>query len=328
MYSVLARWCYRHPWKVLAAWLCVVIAVAAPSVLLGASYSGTLSFGDTESSRGADVIEAHFGSLSALIGGTLVFRVEQGVQDPTVRDAVVGLLAEFDAVEGVDVVSPYDPGGGRLIAHDGPEAGRVAYAEIAMTDWQDLIADDAEHLIDESGLRSMPGVQIELGGNAFSRGKPPESEAIGLAFAMFALIAALGSVMAMGITIGAALVVVGIASAGVTVLSNFATVPEFAPVLAVMIGLGVGIDYALFVITRYQEQTGRGMAPEDAIAAALDSAGRSVVFAGATVSVSMLGLVFMGVPMITGLGLATAAAVVVVMIGSITILPATVGLFS
>ena len=113
---------------------------------------------------------------------------------------------------------------------------------------------------------------------------------------MLVLILAVGSVVAMGMTVGTALVGVGAGAAGVIILSNVVTVPEFAPTLGIMIGIGVGIDYALFIITRYREWVARGLTPEEATAAALDSAGRSVIFAGATVVVSLLGLLLMGLP--------------------------------
>lgn len=143
---------------------------------------------------------------------------------------------------------------------------------------------------------------------------------------MFVLILAVGSVVAMGMTIGTALVGVGAGAAGVIILSNVVTVPEFAPTLGIMIGIGVGIDYALFIITRYREWLGRGLTPEEATAAALDSAGRSVIFAGATVVVSLLGLLLMGLPFVAGLGLAAATTVALVMAGSVTLLPAAIGL--
>ncbi|MYB04075.1 MAG: MMPL family transporter, partial [Acidimicrobiaceae bacterium] len=151
--------------------------------------------------------------------------------------------------------------------------------------------------------------------------RPPESEAIGLAFAVFILIAVLGSVVAMGVTVGAALVTVGIGAAAIIAFSNFMTVPDFAPAIGLMIGLGVGIDYALFIITRYRDALGEGHGREQALVVALDSAGRSVIFAGATVVVSLLGMLFIGIPFVTGFGVAAAATVAVVMVGSVTLLP-------
>ena len=330
MYSSLGRWCYRHPWRVLVAWLLVIVIAAGVAGGLGAAYGATPTAPDSESTRGADILGAHFGNLGGTISGTIVFRAERGVNDPTVRAAMTDLFDEVEAIEGIDVASPYDPDGGRRVAARGPDAGLIAYAELEVS--PDTTANDAaetgleiDRLINASDLRA-DGVQVEIGGAWLAGREPPESEAIGLAFAVFVLILAVGSVVAMGMTVGTALVGVGAGAAGVIILSNVLTVPEFAPTLGIMIGIGVGIDYALFIITRYREWVARGLTPEEATAAALDSAGRSVIFAGATVVVSLLGLLLMGLPFVAGLGLAAATTVALVMAGSITLLPASIGL--
>ena len=331
MYSSLGRWCYRHPWRVLIAWLLVIVIAGGAAGSLGAAYGGTPAAPDAESSLGADILDEHFGRIGAVISGRIVFRAEQGVDDPAVRAAMTELFERVEALEGVTVGSPYAPNGGHRIAAQGPEAGRIAYADIDTG--ADTSAFEAEdigheigHLIDQLGLRSMEGVQVEVGGAWLSDREPPESEAIGLAFAVFVLIMAVGSVVAMGMTVSTALIGVGVGAAGVVMLSNVATVPEFAPTIGIMIGIGVGIDYALFIITRYREWVNHGLNAEEATAAALDSAGRAVVFAGATVVVSLLGLLLIGLPFVAGLGLAAAITVAVVMAGSVTLLPAVIGL--
>ena len=331
MYSSLGRWCYRHPWRVLIAWLLVIVIAAGAARGLGSSYGGTPAAPDAESSLGADILDEHFGRLGAVVGGRIVFRAEQGVDDPAVRAALTELFERVEALEGVTVGSPYAPNGGHRIAARGPEAGRIAYADV--DPGADTTAFEAEdighdigHLIDLLGLRSTDGVQVEVGGAWLSDREPPESETIGLAFAVFVLILAVGSVVAMGMTVGTALIGVGVGAAGVVLLSNVATVPEFAPTIGIMIGIGVGIDYALFIITRYREWVHGGLSAEEATAAALDSAGRAVVFAGATVVVSLLGLLLIGLPFVAGLGLAAAITVTVVMAGSVTLLPAVIGL--
>ena len=333
MYSSLGRWCYRHPFRILLAWLVVIVVAAGAAVSLGASYGGTPVVPDAESRRGADLLEKHFGGSGTNLGGTIVFRAEQGVDDPAVQAAMIELFADVDAIDRVSVVSPYQGpvNRGIRVSSRGPEAGLIAYADVNLetgthANEASEIGGEINDLIHASGLRSVDGVQVEVGGSWLSDREPPQSEAIGLAFAVFVLIMAVGSVVAMGVTIGAALVGVGLGAAGITMLSNVADVPEFAPTIGIMIGLGVGIDYALFIITRYREWTGRGLPPEEAAAAALDSAGRSVIFAGATVVVSLLGLLLMGLPFVAGLGMAAALTVAVVMAASVTLLPAAIGL--
>ena len=331
MYSSLGRWCYRHPWRVLVAWLLILVIAAGAAGGLGAAYGGTPAAPDAESSLGADILDEHFGRIGAVISGRIVFRAAQGVDDPAVRSAMSELFDEVEAIEGVTVGSPYDPDGARRIAARGSEAGLIAYADIDTG--ADIAANEAadigveiDHLIAANDLRSMDGMQVEIGGAWLAEREPPETEAIGLAFAVFVLILAVGSVVAMGLTVAAALAGVAIGAAGIVMLSNVVTVPEFVPTLGLMIGIGVGIDYALFIITRYREWVSRGLTPEDATAAALDSAGRAVIFAGATVVVSLLGLLLIGLPFVAGLGLAAATTVALVMAGSVTLLPAAIGL--
>ena len=160
------------------------------------------------------------------------------------------LFARVKALEDTDVITPYDPFVGALrIAQEGNEVGRIAYADVSLppgtsgTEAQDM-GRTIEGLIEELDLNSIEGLEVEVGGIWFAELRPPESEAIGLAFAIFVLIAVLGSVMAMGATVAAALVTVGIGATSIIVFSNFMTVPDFAPAIGLMIGLGVGIDYA------------------------------------------------------------------------------------
>ena len=331
MYSSLGRWCYRHPWRVLAAWLVAFLVVVGGAPQIGASYGGALTFPGSESQEGIDILEAHFEGVSGGPRGAIVFRAEQGVHDAVVQSALSELFIKAGDLDGVTVHSPYDPGGETRIAQQGPESGRVAYAEVSLGPDVDFTAAQSlgvaiGELIEEAGLRSLDGLDVEVGGALLAERAPPESEAIGLAFAVFILIMAMGSVVAMGATVIAALVSVAIGVSGTVVLSQILTVPEFAPTIGLMIGLGVGIDYALFIITRYREWINRGLAAEDAAVAAIDSAGRSVIFAGATVVVSLMGMLFIGVPFMAGLGVTAAAVVAVVMVGSVTLLPAFIAL--
>ena len=329
MYASLGRWCFNHPWRVFGAWLCAAVILGGLAATLGASYGAEPSAPDSESRRSADILEAHFGSVGSNISGTVVVSVEQGVE--SLRPELVDMLARIDTVEGVVVGSPFDPDGARRIANHGPEAGRIAYADIETESWVEdseasELGAEIDAIVQSSGLRDLDGVQIEIGGAWLAAQEPPESEAIGLAFALIVLILALGSVVAMGVTVVTALVGVGLGVTAIVLISNAATVPEFAPTLGVMIGLGVGIDYTLFILTRYREWRDSGLTAVESAAAALDTAGRSVLFAGATVVVSLLGLLLIGLPFVAGIGLAAAATVTIVLLASLTLLPAALGL--
>ena len=147
----------------------------------------------------------------------------------------------------------------------------------------------------------LPGLTIEIGGEALSEFEPPQSEFIGLAFAVVVLILAFGSVMAMGLPIAIAAAGVGLGIGLAMILSNVLSIPEFATTIGAMIGIGVGIDYALFIVTRYRDGLAEDGAVEPSLFLAMDTAGRAVIFAGLTVVISLLGLLFMGLPFITGL---------------------------
>ena len=153
----------------------------------------------------------------------------------------------------------------------------------------------------------------------------PESEALGLLAAIIILLIAFGSVLAMGLPIITALFGLGTGVALTVIVSNVQSMPDFAPQLTAMIGLGVGIDYALFIVTRYREGLHAGLEPEDATAAAIDTSGRAVLFAGATVIISLMGLYLMGLPFVRGLATGAALGVLVMMVAAVTLLPALIG---
>ena len=169
------------------------------------------------------------------------------------------------------------------------------------------------------------GSRIEYGGDMFAEFEMPESEALGLLAAIIILLIAFGSVVAMGLPIITALFGLGTGVALTVLISNVQSMPEFAPQLTAMIGLGVGIDYALFIVTRYREGLHAGLEPEDATAAAIDTSGRAVLFAGTTVIISLMGLYLMGLAFVRGLATGAALGVLVMMAAAVTLLPALLG---
>ena len=168
-------------------------------------------------------------------------------------------------------------------------------------------------------------LRIEYGGQLFAGFHLPESEILGLLAAIIILLIAFGSVIAMGLPITTALFGLGVGAAVMAIASNGFTIPEFGPEVAAMIGIGVGIDYALFIVTRYREQLHAGMEPEEAVIRAVDSSGRAVIFAGLTVMISLLGLFIVSLSFVRGLAAASAITVLIMMVASITLLPALIG---
>ena len=236
------------------------------------------------------------------------------------------LFAEVADEQGVvRVESPYGEAGAQQISQRGDAAGKIAYANVELPD--DIEFTRAGEIRDdiEKDCPKIDGLRIELGGFIFAEFENPSSEVLGLAFAIVILIVAFGSVLAMGLPVGVALFGIGIGTAIITILSKLVTVPEFATFLGIMIGLGVGIDYALLIVTRYREQLHAGHTVRESITVAIDTAGRSVLFAGITVVISLLGMLLMGVTFVPGLAVSAAVVVASRSLASLTLLPALLG---
>jgi putative drug exporter of the RND superfamily len=330
-------WCFDHPRRAIGLWLLALVATFAGAGAIGPAFSATSDVPDSDSADGFAVLAEQFPELGAGgHSGTIVFRAGQGVDDPEVRAAMEELFALVDAGfpgedgapehPGATVVSPYAAQGEGQIARDGPLAGQVAYAQVNLAASVD---DTASRRLGEAIVDHAPtvaGLEVLPGGEYLSRSDAPASEMIGVAFAIVVLIVAFGSVLAMGLPIAVAAGGVGAGVGLIVLLSNAIDIPEPATLLGLMIGLGVGIDYALFVVTRYREGLHAGRAPRDATLTAMDAAGRAVVFAGTTVVISMLGLLLVGIGWVGGIGVAVSATVLATMVASITLLPALLGL--
>ncbi len=321
MFSRLGPWCYDRRRLVLGLWVAGLVAINVVGFGVGAGYKQDFSLPGAESTQGFDILTDAFEGQGTGFTGTIVFRAGQGVTDPTVQAAMSALFSEVSSLDGVSwVESPYSDRPD-LVSGD----GTIAYANVEFPDDIDfnLATDAREAILDASP--QIDGLQIELGGFIFAEFVEPNSEALGLAFAVVILIVAFGSVLAMGLPVAVALIGIGIGSAGVILFSHLIEVPEFAPFIGIMIGLGVGIDYALLILTRHREQLHSGHTVRESVAIAMDTAGRSVVFAGATVVISLLGMFFMNIGFIDGLAVTAALTVALTVAASVTLLPALLG---
>ncbi|MGH9210838.1 MAG: MMPL family transporter [Acidimicrobiales bacterium] len=328
MFARLGRWCHDHRWWVVGIWIAALfVGNGILTAAGGAQTNADFSLPDVESSRGTDILEDSFGGQGAGFGGSIVFRAEDGVDDAQVQQEMEAIFADVAAVDGIARVgSPYEPGGERQIATEGPDAGNIAYAPVDFTPG----LDEAEFIDVGEAVRnvvpdSAEGVRIELGGVSLAEFEQPTSEALGVAFAIVILVLAFGSVLAMGLPIGVALAGIGAGGIVAGFLSFIIHPPSFAEIFGIMIGLGVGIDYALFIVTRYRENRHSGHDIRNSIAIALDTAGRAVLFAGTTVVISILGMVVMGLSFVTGMAVAIATVVAFTMAASLTLLPALLG---
>jgi RND superfamily putative drug exporter len=319
----LGGWSYRRRRLVVAAWIALLVTLLALGSAAGGTFSTQFRLPGSESQEALDLLASHgFGDRTGA-QGQIVFEAEQGVDDPTVRAAMKQFFAQVDAVApDTSIVSPYTPEGAQQIAED----GRIAYAEVNFADRTgeeyELVADDIKVLLHEV---SVPGLRVELGGDVFAEWSEPSSEAIGLLGAMVILLIAFGSLLAMGLPVLAALFGIGTGISLIQLSTNFIDMPDFTTAVAIMIGLGVGIDYALFIVTRYREGLAQGLRPRDAVVVATNTAGRAVLFAGTTVVLSFLGMFFMGMDLMRGFAVGTSITVLMTMLASVTLVPAALG---
>ena len=324
MVARLGLWCFRNRQAAVALWLVGILVALVGVRALGDGFDAEQSIPGSETEAGFEVLDEYFGGLGNGLSGQIVFTADQGVDDPAVVDAMTEMFREADEIDFVTIASPYlDPteGGGGAINGD----ASVAFAEVALA--RDVSEEESGSIGDEITdlIPDVEGLTVEIGGAALAGFEPPESELIGVAFAIVILVIATGSVIAMGLSIGAAAIGVAGGLLMTTLVSNITGGPQFATVLATMIGLGVGIDYALFIITRYRDRLQEGDDIERAIGYALATSGRAVLFAGITVVLSLLGLISIGLPFVTGIGVAAATTVLVTLLSSLTLLPALLG---
>ncbi len=317
----LARACTRHRWIVIGAWVVLLVGVNAAAGAVGPDFKTDFTFPESETKQVQELLEANAPDRAGFTA-QIVARSEQGFDDPDVRATLEDLLAFVDSQGDITVTSPYDSP--QQISPD----GTIAFAQLDIADTRSFteLTDIGNEIIDYgTKVNTVDGLQIEYGGDLFAEFVMPESEIYGLIAAVIILILAFGSVLAMGLPIGTALFGLGVASALVTIGSHIISMPDFTTAMVAMIGIGVGIDYALFIVTRYRENLRAGASVEDAIVASMDTSGRAVLFAGITVIIALMGLFLMGLNFVQGVAVASALGVLLVMASSLTLLPALLG---
>jgi putative drug exporter of the RND superfamily len=320
----LARTMYRRRRRVLAGWVLLLAGLVMLNASAGGEFADNFTLPGSESQQAADLLRAHGFGTQAGASGQVVFRADQGVDDPAVRQAMTALFARLQAdIPDSQVASPYTPEGSRQRSQRDP---RIAYAQLNLgerssKDYQ-AAGQTARDLVDQVRL---PGLQVELGGDTFADQNSSGSEGLGFLAAMVILLLAFGSVLAMGLPLLTALFGIGTGISLVGLAVNLVDMPSFSDQAVLMIGIGVGIDYALFIVTRYREGLQAGLAPEQATVRAIDTAGRAVLFAGSTVIIAVLGLFTLGLDMIRGLAAGITLGVLMTMLAALTLLPAALG---
>ncbi|UNZ16576.1 MMPL family transporter [Streptomyces sp. 891-h] len=319
----LAGWSQRHRWGAVLLWVVVLVAITLGSQAAGSDYRNDFTLPGTESQAATDLLEQH-GSTQAGDSIQIVLKDRAGIDErkPAVRQ-MLGRVRDLSGV--AEVRSPYAD------ASAVSEDGTIGYATVTLEGKaQHVPKSDITRIIDTARAAAGDGLQVELGGEAV-RGAEEEgggsAEGAGLLAALVILVLLFGSLIAAALPLLTALFAVGGAVGLVALASHVFTVADFTPPIMMLIGLGVGVDYALLIFYRYRHELTRGADSESAAVLAVDSAGRTVFFAGCTVITAMLGLIALGLGSLQGVALAVALTVLATMAASLILLPALLALF-
>jgi putative drug exporter of the RND superfamily len=321
-----AAYAYDRRRLVVAAWVAAIVAAFALAAGAGGGFVNNFTLPGTESQRALDLLEHRFPQQSG-DSSQIVFAVRDGrLTDAQRRAQVTAVVNDVKRLPHVTAVqSPYAARG--AVSRD----GQVAFATVLFDRQADQLQKaDVTRVIDTAQSGATRGLQVELGGQAIQMADQAQqgaSELIGIAVAIVVLLLVLGSLAAMAMPLLVAIAAIALAMALVLAASAVFNIADFAPTLAVMIALGVGIDYALLIISRFRSERAAGADLRGATVTAMDTAGRSVLFAGTTVVVALAGMVLLGISFLNGPALAAALAVLLTMVGSLTLLPALLGAF-
>ncbi len=325
-----ARWTTTHRKYVLLGWLGALAVAIAVAGSAGTEYSNNFTLPNSDAQRAADLLQNSF-PQQAGDRDQIVFRVRSGtVMGAHVRARMEKVFREVEHLPHVtSVVSPYAAGGARAISAD----EKIAFATVVFDKKANLLPQSAPervvHVARAAALAGPHGVQVELGGQAIEATEQQGfglSTAVGLLAAIVVLLLTFGSLLAMGLPIVTALFGLGTGLSAIALFTHVVETPNFSSELAAMIGLGVGIDYALFILTRFREAYATpGPTYQDlreSVVQALDTAGRAVVFAGCTVVIALLGMCLLGVSFLYGVAISASIGVLLMMFASLTLLPA------
>lgn len=321
----LARLSVRHRWYVLVAWIVLFIGLNVTAQVVGSAYSNTFSLPGTNSANAYQLlakVQGEKGDADQIVfqstGGTIAAH----------RSTIESMLAKVAKLPVVaDVTSPFCAAtttpcpGATQVAKD----GTIAYAVVHFSAPGYKLTTNQIKSVEEVGasIRSS-SLNVQFGGNAFGQLDSPQSspgEIFGLIATAIVLLFAFGSFLAMLLPLGVALFALGVASAATTLMSHGLAIAQFAPILGSLIGLGVGIDYALFIVTRSRQGLKRGMGVEESIVSAINTSGRAVLFAGSTVCIALLGMLVLRLSFLNGVAVSATVTVAITMLASLTLLP-------
>jgi putative drug exporter of the RND superfamily len=322
-----ARWCFHHRRAVLALWLVALIGFGAVDRSVGAKYANNFSLPATDSSRALDILNADFPTQAGDSEQLVVQAREGTLRTPAVEAAVNALIGQVARLPHVRAVtSPYGVGG--EISKD----GTIGLATVNL----DALAQNVPkaavtNLISTVESARSQLLNVQIGGNAIENNQQTRqstSELLGVLFALIILFFAFRrSLLCALLPLISALMAIGVGTSIIGVLTHVLAVPQFGPILATLVALGVGIDYALFIVSRHRNGLLAGRTPEDAAITALNTSGRAVFFAGLTICIALLGMFALQVSFLYGVALSAAFVVALTMLASLTLLPAMLGFY-
>ncbi|NED97568.1 MMPL family transporter [Phytoactinopolyspora alkaliphila] len=321
----LAGWSQRHRWWALLLWVLVLVGVTAVSQSVGDDYYDDHTLPGTESQQLSDTLAEH---APAQAGDSIqiVLHDPDGFGSEAVQERVETMLDEVGTLPHVvGVTSPYESG--HMVSAD----GTIGYATVALDGGAtDVPSDAVRTIIDTAHVAGGDGLQVELSGDAIRGAEESEggaAEGAGILAALVILVFMFGSFLAATLPVITAIFAVGSTLGVIVLMSNVTTIASYTPPLMMLVGLGVGIDYALLIFARYRAELLRGAGRQEAARTALDTAGRAVIFAGVTVVFALFGLFALGLGSLQGVALAVALTVLVTMVASLTLLPALLTVF-
>ena len=321
-----ARWCFRHRWVVLALWLVALVASFGAGRAAGTNFSTKFSLPNAPSARALTLLQKDFPAASGSADQIVLWTTSGTVRAPAVQARASKMLAQVADLPHVrTVASPYGATGAGQISKN----GQVAFATVTFdAQSQNVPKSAAQAVIRTAQAAHGDGLQVALGGTDIENAERQSSSSStleGIVFALLVLGVAFGALFAAVLPLITALMAIVIGYSLTGLLSHVFSVASFATILGVLIGLGVGVDYSLLIITRHRNAIKAGASPEDAAVGALNTAGRAVLFAGITVCIALLGQFALGLSFLYGIAVSAALTVVLTMLASLSLLPALLG---
>ena len=325
----LGRWSYRHPWRVLVAWLLLLAIAGGSAAVFMKGTDNAFSIPGTEAQAGIEQLSRSFPQASGTSAQMVVVAGEgDEVGDEPYSTAIGDTIAAIEDLDGVlAVTDPFNEMVTGLVSDD----ASAAIIRLQFDGQATSVPPETKTALKDIGAdleESLPaGSQVAVGGDLFSQSIPTISiiEAVGVLVALFVLIVTFRSFAMAWFPLASAIIGVALAVSLIFVATAFASISSTTPLLAVMLGLAVGIDYALFIAARHQDQVRAGVAPEESAARANGTAGSAVVFAGVTVLIALIGLSFANIPFLTTMGIAASVAVAIAVLVALTLTPAFLG---